>query len=370
MTDSSKLIKLLEALYTQDDGRFHALAKAAGLDPKTDFRHRDLRALRLDDAELSGFDFTGSDLRGARLRFARTDPTTQLLEAKLDGEDAAWLQNRQRKVDLEEEPLLRDLRHALRNGEFGLVFQPIVNLKLGHIQRVEALVRWNRPERGNVAPAVFIPLMEEAGLMHDLTYHVIDEAIQHQRYLDSMNVDVTISINVSPYSLLHHDFATNCRRLIHGQKARIRFEVIETVLALDHDVFMRSVNDLRRAGVTMAIDNYGVSYSSLAELKMTDADELKIDRSLVRQLNEEGRDPSFIKSIIDLGHAMNMTVTAEGVENEAELDCLVACGCDDAQGYLISRPLDVEELARRIEDIPWTAPEEGRGKQGLLGWFS
>ncbi|MEJ8630615.1 EAL domain-containing protein [Sphingomonas sp. I4] len=319
---------------------------------------------------MGGFDFSGSDLRGARLRFAHTDSTTLLLDAKLDGEDAAWLENQQRSVDPEEEPLLRDLRHALRDGEFSLVFQPIVSLKLGHVQRVEALVRWNRPERGNVAPAVFIPIMEEAGLMHDLTYHVIDEAIQQQRYLDGVNVEVTISVNVSPYSLLHRDFVMNCQRLMHGQKARIRFEVTETVLALDHDLFMRNVGELRKYGVSIAIDNYGVSYSSLAELKIIAADELKIDGSLVRQLNEEGRDPRFIKSIVDLGHAMGMTVTAEGVENETELDLLVAFGCDDAQGYVFGRPLSGEDLARRIEDIPWTGLEAGRGKHGLRGWFS
>lgn len=349
----------LSNLYAQTDARFDVLARSARLDPQNDFRFRDLRALRFSEADLRGFDFSGSDLAGTGLRLARhIDSTTALAGALLDEADAAWHGQRFQQAAEDIQTLTVDLRRALDRRQFLLVYQPKMTLRGNTIIGAEALLRWDHPDRGLVLPATFVPLLEEAGLIEAVTYWTIETAIEHQRLLAGRGVDLMISLNISAQLITTREFVRNCARLIEGQTAKLRFEVSETDFILDMEATLPRVRELAELGISLAIDDYGVGLSSLAFLKQIPAQELKIDKSFINRITNETSDPLIVRSTIDLAHALDMTITADGVETAAQLSLLTVMGCDAAQGFLISRPLaikDFEIFSRKPIEWPSSA---------------
>lgn len=342
MTSIYKFEEYLAALYGEADGRFDALVKAANLDKKRDFRNRDLRALRFDRADLSGFDFSGSDLRGTGLRKAKIYRSTKLYRALVDNEDATWLERQHRENNLGHENIRpKDLRRALNRGEFTLVYQPIYHFQKIISFRSEVLVRWKSEEYGNVQPASFIPAMEEADMIADLTYFVLEEAVADQRRMSADGIDCAMAINISTALFDDHDFVSNCLRIIHRRIGDIRFEVPEHIFALGGDDTRSNIGILAEAGVTFAIDNYGTGFSTLRTLQSMGAAELKIDRTFVKGVDAELGDNILFRNIVEMGHALGMTVTAVGVETVEEMNGARAMGCDEAQGYLLGMPLSV-----------------------------
>lgn len=348
-------------LYAERSERFDALARAARLDPARDFRARDLRALRFADADLRGFDFSDSDLRGAGVRLAgHLDASTRLDGALVDADDASWLGERGLEPDDDRDDLARDLRRAMDRRQFEFVFQPKIGLRTRAAVGVEALLRWRHPERGLISPAVFVPLLEELDLIETVTYWTIEAAIERQRTLRHRGFDLIVALNISPMMLGKRDLIVNCRHLVGSDRPGLRFEVSESALIAEYDTVREHVRDLEALGISVAIDDYGTGFSSLTLLKESGAKELKIDASFVRPLEQDQSEPLIVRSTIDMGHALGMEVTAEGVETSAQLRLLAVMGCDAAQGFAISRPLAFEALIAWLKDatLPVALPAE------------
>ncbi len=240
------------------------------------------------------------------------------------------------------------LRHAVEAGHLMLYYQPLVDLQTGRIDSFEALLRWNDPERGVVAPADFIPLAEETGLIIGIGEWVIGEALrQNRRWQEAGLPLIPISVNLSPRQFRQRDLAERIQAILveTGQPARLlELEITESTLLHDIDAALLTLRALDAMGVRLAIDDFGTGYSSLNHLKRLPVHKLKIDQSFVRDLGTNGDDEAIVNAIISLGHAMDMSVLAEGVETGDQLTALGKLGCRQYQGYLFSRPLPADEV--------------------------
>lgn len=234
---------------------------------------------------------------------------------------------------------------ALDRDELVLHYQPKLHVRRQEIRSIEALVRWNHPQRGLVPPGDFIPSVERAGRMERLTLWTIARAIADQRRLRALGHELRIFINISGQLLSDAAFARAVSDLLLvAPDARIGFEVTETSVICDPEGAIAHLQQFDRLGIRVSIDDYGAGLSSLAYLKQLPARELKIDKLFITQLTSSNRDPLIVRSTIDLAHALDMEVVAEGVETHAALALLSVMGCDMVQGYLISRPVTLDAL--------------------------
>lgn len=251
--------------------------------------------------------------------------------------------------------LIKDLRQALAEQQFRVHFQPIVELASGRIQKVEALVRWQHPQRGMVSPAEFIPLAEETSLINEIGDWVFKESVRCAlRWRESFGVDLPISINKSPVQFSKHGHDDPW--LAYLQKAglpaqNIMIEITENFLLNSETPIIDNFIAYRDCGMQVAIDDFGTGYSSLAYLKKFDIDFLKIDRSFVQNLAPGTSDMALSEAIIVMAHKLGLRVIAEGVETVEQRDLLIAAGCDFAQGYLFSRPVPAEEIEKLLPTI-------------------
>ncbi|MBD8545826.1 EAL domain-containing protein [Sphingomonas sp. CFBP 8760] len=242
------------------------------------------------------------------------------------------------------EALARDLRLAIGKGELFLHYQPKVHLRRNRVESVEALIRWRHPVRGLIMPGEFIGIAEESRDIIDLTVWTIQQVIRDQRALAREGHDVTAFINISGSLLSDARFVRRACALVKSSGARIGFEITETAVIREPEIAIAHLHEFAAIGIDIAIDDYGAGLSSLAYLKKLPARELKIDKLFVTQLTSSNRDPLIVRSTIDLAHALEMEVVAEGVETPAALALLTVMGCDIAQGYFISRPIDLPAL--------------------------
>ena len=251
----------------------------------------------------------------------------------------------ERRTVAEHVQLMRDLHRALTGDELFLHYQPKFRPRTGGIDSIEALIRWNHPERGLVPPDQFIGLAEETGAIADVTRWVMQKAIADYRVLAAQGLAVPIYVNLSGRLVADAAFTdwllTQAGELAPGS---IGLEITETAIISDPDHALANLQVMADAGVPIAIDDYGAGLSSLAYLKQLPATELKIDRLFVKGLTSSHRDPLLVRSTIDLAHALEMEVTAEGVESGAALALLRTMGCDLIQGYFIARPMPLPAL--------------------------
>lgn len=235
--------------------------------------------------------------------------------------------------------LLSDISRGLKNNEFKVVFQPKISLKEGTIQAAEALLRWHHSEFGPIPPDEFIRTAEQTDAIGELTHWVLEQSITALQQLDTQLGRVGISVNISGSSLSDPKFCEDVIQRTRGIESRLCLEITETAIIGDPASAIESIARFRSAGLQISVDDYGAGLSSLSYLKQINADELKIDRSLVSDLRSNARDRLIIKSTIDLAHGLGMSVVAEGVEDLGTHATLALLGCDYIQGYLISRPL-------------------------------
>jgi len=238
--------------------------------------------------------------------------------------------------------LLGDLRRALDRDELVLHYQPKLSIRTGDVVGAEALVRWQHPERGLVFPDDFIPLAEHTGLIAPLTRHVLDTALAQARSWSDAGRPLTISVNLSVRNLLDESLPGQVAELLaaHGVAPEmLALEVTETAIMTEPARAQRVLEQLTALGVTISIDDFGVGYTSLGQLKNLPVSELKIDRSFVMAMSEDPSNALIVHSVVGLGHNLGLTLVAEGVETEEALTALAALGCDVAQGYLLSRPV-------------------------------
>jgi diguanylate cyclase (GGDEF)-like protein/PAS domain S-box-containing protein len=248
---------------------------------------------------------------------------------------------------------LRDLRRAIANGEFRVHYQPIVDLADRRIRKAEALVRWQHPERGLIAPGEFIALAEESGLIGDIGNWVFEEAARQVRqWRDRYQPGFQISVNKSPLQFRQNDggktdWPIRLQELgLPGDS--IVVEITETSLVEDNQATESKLLGFRDHGIQVALDDFGTGYSSLAYLRRFDIDYIKIDRSFVRPMTAESDELALCEAIIVMAHRLGIKVVAEGVETPQQHELLRAAGCDYAQGYLFSRPVPADEFERLL----------------------
>lgn len=258
---------------------------------------------------------------------------------------------------LERRQVETDLRNALRRSELVLEFQPRYAVNGQTLSGAEALVRWNHPGRGRLPPAQFIGVAEETGLIVPLSDWVLHTACQAAL---GWGGELVVSVNLSPVEFQRGDLVARIHRVLQQTglpAARLELEITETVLLEDSAAALTIMHNLKQLGVRLALDDFGTGYSSLSYLRTYPFDGLKIDRSFIADLHGERRGTglAIVESIIGLGRALTMTVTAEGVETDSQLSDLVQVDCDEAQGYLLGRPLpmaDFQALAEQGQPTP------------------
>ena len=241
------------------------------------------------------------------------------------------------------------LRLALAHGHMVLHYQPQIDIASGRIVGAEALVRWNDPDEGLIAPGRFIPVAEMSGLIGPLGEWIIGEACrQGQRWRDEGLPALTVAVNVSPRQFQLTDLVgcTESALKATGFPADLlELEITESALAEREDEALLTMRQLRDLGLRLAVDDFGTGYSSLAQLKRFPIDVLKIDQGFIRDIPQSADDMAISAAIIAMGHSMGLRVLAEGVETPAQLAFLRERGCDSYQGYLRSRPLPAADFA-------------------------
>lgn len=249
-----------------------------------------------------------------------------------------------------------ELHHALEREEFVLHYQPKVDLASGEIIGMEALLRWQSPERGLVAPGAFIPLLEETGLILPVGAWVLDTACQQARAWQQAGLSAArIAVNLSVLQFRQHNFAETVRNILEKngliRNAEIlELELTESLLVKDLDGTVALLDELHEMGVRLSIDDFGTGYSCLSYLKHLPIDHLKIDQSFVRNLPANCEDVAIVNAIVTLGHGLGLNVIAEGVESVEQLICLQTMKCNEAQGYLFSRPVPAAEMTLLLQD--------------------
>jgi diguanylate cyclase len=247
--------------------------------------------------------------------------------------------------------LFGDLRALLDagdpDGQLVLYYQPQVRIDDGTVSAAEALVRWRHPELGLLMPAQFLAVAETGGLEIPLTYHLLRTAVaQAARWVDAGR-PLVVAVNVSPNCLLDESFVGNVRSALRDFRlpaSLLRVELTENSMMTDPDRALAVLGVVQRDGVQVSIDDFGTGFSSLNQLKRLTADELKIDRTFIRDLATDPGDAVLVRSAIDLAHNLGLTVTAEGVEDLTALAMLRELGCDHAQGFALGRPVPADRL--------------------------
>jgi len=250
-----------------------------------------------------------------------------------------------------------DLRRAVDQDEFRLVYQPKIALIADGEHYAEALVRWQHPMRGLIPPTEFIPFAEQTGHIRAITQWVLGRVVAQCAQWRRDGLPINVSINLSAHDLMDPELTDHFAALLdrHGCSAKcITLEITESALLEDPEHGIRSLERLSALGCRLAIDDYGTGYSSLAYLRRLPVHELKLDKSLVIGMMSDTSDALIVRSTIELAHNLGLSVTAEGVEDEATLEGLRALGCDVVQGFLLSRPLDAVELVRWMRESIWT----------------
>ncbi|MDQ3079231.1 MAG: EAL domain-containing protein [Pseudomonadota bacterium] len=265
--------------------------------------------------------------------------------------------------------LLEGFERALINGRLHMVYQPKVSLCDGTLKRVEALVRWDDPERGMVPPSRFVPLAERHGLIDELTQWGLRTALRQWLAWRDQGLDTCIAFNISALSLDQLDFPDLVERMCRALGVPTDRLVLELTEGATQPLIklMDTLTRFRIKSIGLAIDDFGTGYSTLMQLRLLPFTELKIDRFFVTDAPTSADSALIVKSMIDLAHGLGLSCTAEGVETAEQLAMLRAMGCDVVQGYLLAQPLEPNALAGWVEEWAqrWPAYSEPQVTQPI-----
>jgi diguanylate cyclase (GGDEF)-like protein len=271
-----------------------------------------------------------------------------MYRAKEDRTGVARYHSGREHYDAGKLALVAQLRRAIEAGELVLHFQPKALVRTGEVCAVEALVRWQHPERGLLPPDTFLPVAEQTGLIEPLTRWVLDAALREVRAWDPAFDAVTMAVNISARNLGRPDFANTVLSALYRTGVpprRLFLEITETALLTDPETAAEVLDQVAAAGVRVSIDDFGRGQTSLGYLPSLPLHEIKIDKSFVTDLALSAGHRAIVRSIVELGHSLGLQVVAEGVETEEVIAILAAAGCDIAQGYLLARPMPATALA-------------------------
>jgi diguanylate cyclase (GGDEF)-like protein len=309
-----------------------------------------------------------SDGNDAEDLLARADDA--MYQAKQSGRnmfrffDAALMRVSRERLAIE-----ADLRRAITNCEFQLYYQPKIDIATGEIRSVEALLRWQHPSRGTVMPAEFIAIAEDTGLISPIGEWVIREACRQARAWETQGFSyLRVAVNVSSMQFRQSNFADIVRDALSSNSldpSYLEIELTEAALMHNADRSIAMLEQLSRLGVVVAIDDFGIGYSSLTHLRRFPIDKLKIDLSLIRHLETNQDDASIVRAIISMTHALRLKVVAEGVDSIGQLDILKALGCDQYQGFLRSPAVPASDIKALL-----VRPEGSAGQTSVDRTFS
>ena len=255
--------------------------------------------------------------------------------------------------------LSSELERALSAGELVVHYQPKADVHTRAITGVEALVRWQHPDRGLLPPDAFVPIAERNGLIRRLTLQVIRAALSQQSSWLAEGIDVPLAVNLSIANLLDADLPRDIAALLDELRVppgKLKLEITESYLVTDPTLIHSNIQELCNHGVSLALDDFGTGYSSLTHLRRLPIDEIKIDRSFIKDLETDSDDAAIVQSTIDLAHSLNLTVVAEGVETAVTWNRLRDFGCDQAQGYYLARPMPAQQLTGWLLSRPDRTP--------------
>jgi len=284
------------------------------------------------------------------LRFASIART----EAEKSSERVRVYQPGRKDVFLRRLRIVNDLPPALRRGEIDTWFQPKISLPDGHVCGAEALARWQHPELGFLSPDDFIPAAEQSGTIVLLTRHVLTAAVRQCRIWENAGHALEISVNLSARDLLDEYLPYHVMQILEDNRLppdRLTLEVTESSIMEDLRRTIAMLELLQDIGVKISMDDFGTGHSSLAQLRNIPLDELKIDKSFVLTLCEDTHNDAIVRTTIELAHGMNLEVVAEGVEDEATMRRIAALGCEQAQGYFLSKPLANADMLEWLQNF-------------------
>jgi diguanylate cyclase len=250
-----------------------------------------------------------------------------------------------------------ELRRALKQDEFVLYYQPIIDLKTDRVAAAEALIRWQHPQRGVILPTEFIPIAEEAGLIYDIGLKVFDLLKRDLASWRRDDLRPTVAINISPKQLSEKSLVPTVKRFVSETgvaPGQLTLEITESGIIHNLEEARAVVDEIKQAGIRIALDDFGSGYTSFVLLRQMPFDILKIDRSLITKVPTDAADATIVESLIAIGRSMRIEVIAEGIEEEAQRDLLEQKGCERGQGFLFSHPLPMEEFTKllRRESAP------------------
>jgi EAL domain-containing protein (putative c-di-GMP-specific phosphodiesterase class I) len=247
----------------------------------------------------------------------------------------------------------RRFANALVNNEFMLFYQPVVNLQSGEIIGCEALCRWPHADSTFTSPETFIPQAEASGFIVQLGEWVLRTGTEQvRRWQKRFGTRILLEVNLSARQFLHYNLVKSIESaLAHAEfePGLLEFEITETVAMTNADDSIGIMRQLKNLGISLALDDFGTGYSSLSHLKRFPIDKLKIDKSFVRDIPDDGNDLAIVSAIIAMAHALSLQVQAEGVEADQQAEFLRECECELAQGFLFGRPLPPEEFEQLYE---------------------
>jgi diguanylate cyclase (GGDEF)-like protein len=360
------LRKVAERLKQQLDGEFDQVARLEGDEfaivlPLTSLRASQIMAekiltsleqpISLDDQTVdlgAGIGIAGFPEHGTDATMLLSHAEIAMYAAKKSGNEAVVYHPAIDKSSAQNLSLLSELRRATEDNEFRLQMQPKISLSSGEVIGAEALIRWIHPERGMIFPDDFIPFAEKSGFIRVMTLWVLEQSAVLCSQLIARGLHLKISVNLSTRDLLDQDLPNKFAAILqHHQVAPESFclEITESAIMDDPVRALHTLERLHAMHVELSIDDFGTGYSSLAYLKRLPVDELKIDKSFVMNMEHDSDDAQIVRSTIDLGHNMGLRVVAEGIESKEAWNLLDAMGCDQGQGYLISKPMPAEQLA-------------------------
>jgi diguanylate cyclase len=281
---------------------------------------------------------------------------TAMYYAKLDGKNTFKFFNNELKLQLERKAMIEsELRRAKKNEELFILYQPKFNLDNYEIVGMEALIRWKHPHLGLVSPVEFIPIAEETGLIIEIGKWVIQEALhQIRKWQDQGYPLVKVSVNVSQRQFRDMQLVPFIELCLHSLNIDAKYLEIEiTESVMEHsELIIPKLKAIKEMGIGVSIDDFGTGYSSLNFLKDLPVDTLKIDQSFIRDLLENPRNNSLVKTILEIGNILNLKVVAEGVETKEHLNHLLQLNCPIGQGYFFSKPINASELEDRFLNKP------------------
>ncbi|WP_411682470.1 putative bifunctional diguanylate cyclase/phosphodiesterase [Clostridium thailandense] len=247
---------------------------------------------------------------------------------------------------------MKNMRHVLSkavdNNEFVLYYQPQINLKTKELIGIEALIRWNSPQLGIVTPDNFIPFAEKSKLIVKIDNWVLKEVCEQCRKWENLKIrPKRVALNISSKQFENSKFITFVNKILKETKAKanwLEFEITERSLIENVDQAIKTLSNLRELGIKIALDDFGTGYSSLIYLRNFPIDKIKIDKTFMKDIPESRENVAIVKTIIDLCRNIGVVAVAEGVETEEQLEVLVRYGCDEAQGYLFGRAMNVKDI--------------------------